>query len=477
MKRVVIIGAGISGLSAAHHILERRAELPEPISVVIVEAGPRAGGIIKTEERDGFLLEHGPDAFITEKPHAMDLARGLGLESRFLTTNANHRRSFIVSKGRLLPIPEGFGLIAPSRMWPFITSDIFTWRGKARIAMDLLLRRGGSNGESDESLASFVQRRLGREALERLAQPMIGGIYTADPATLSLQATMPRFLEMERQHRSLILALRKNTNDKASTSGARYDLFLSFDKGLQLLTDTLVDRISASVETTISLNCKALSLHRTSDGSTANWRIETTAGPVIADGVCLALPAFHSAGLLKDIDATLGSELNAIPYASSVTINLAFKRSDVPHPLDGFGFVVPFMENRTLMACTFSSVKFAGRAPEGSVLLRAFVGGALQPDLVELSDAELLARVSSDLRDLLGIQVSPLFHDLYRWRHSMPQYLVGHTKRVERIERRAASLPCLTLAGNAYSGLGIPDCVRSGETAAAQLLEQLSLTH
>src|SRR4051812_46539349 len=249
-RRVVIIGGGISGLAAAHRLLELCAQSTRELEIVLLEAGPRLGGIIRTERREGFLLEGGPDSFISEKPEALALARRIGLESRLIETNDAHRRSFIVRKGGLHPVPEGFQLLAPSRIWPFVTTGIFSWAGKARMALDLFLpRRAGANGHDDESLAQFVRRRLGREALERMAQPMVGGIYTADPEQLSLRATMPRFLEMERQHRSLIRAMLKNRRgqtkaEASATSGARYSLFLSFAEGMQTLTDALVARLS-----------------------------------------------------------------------------------------------------------------------------------------------------------------------------------------------------------------------------------------
>src|SRR5829696_5525838 len=243
---VLIIGGGISGLAAAHRVLE----LNPSTRVTILEASSKLGGTIQTEHRDGFLLERGPDSFISEKPHALALAKRLGLESQLVQTNEEYRRSFIVRDGRLRAVPEGFQLLAPSRMWPFLTSDIFSLAGKARMAADLFLPRKNTNGTDDESLASFVRRRLGREALERMAQPMIGGIYTADPETLSLRATLPRFLDMERKHRSLILAmLRQGNVNKSGTSGARYSLFLSFDRGMQVLVDAL-----AQTKTDIRLN-------------------------------------------------------------------------------------------------------------------------------------------------------------------------------------------------------------------------------
>jgi oxygen-dependent protoporphyrinogen oxidase len=491
MKHIVVIGGGITGLAAAHRLLERHRESGRQIQVTLLEASPRLGGIVESHERDGFLNERGPDSFISEKPEALHLVRRLGIESHLIETNEKHRRSFIVRHGRLLPVPEGFSLLAPTRLWPFVASGIFSWPGKARMAMDLLLPRrnvnGEMNGDSDESLADFVRRRFGREALERMAQPMIGGIYTADPEHLSLLATMPRFLEMEGKHRSLIRALRKerrNQTPTKGTSGPRYSLFLSFDRGMQLLTDKLAEKVSTfqtsasadSMPATIRVNTRVQSLapELWATGEVAKWRIEThRKESLVADAVCLALPAAVSARLLRPVDDLLAFELEGISYASSATINLAYRRSDIPHALDGFGFVVPFVEKRSLLACTFSSVKFSGRAPEGFVLLRAFAGGALQPELLELDDAELLSRIRADLRDLLGVSTTPLFTEVSRWHNSMPQYHLGHLERVNRIEKRIASLPTLTLAGNAYSGIGIPDCIRSGEKAADHLASLL----
>jgi oxygen-dependent protoporphyrinogen oxidase len=504
MKHIVIIGGGITGLAAAHRILERNLGSGELLDLTLLEAGSQTGGIVQTRERDGFVLESGPDSFISEKPEALDLAKRLGLEPHLIETNDNYRRSFIVKQGRLLPVPEGFQLLAPTRFWPFVRSDIFSWSGKARIALDLLLPRrkvvrqthsGSDNGNADsyagaiedETLAQFVRRRLGREALERMAQPMVGGIYTADPEQLSLRATMPRFLEMEREHGSVIRALRKQSSSSISSqgtqqaSGARYSLFLSFDRGMQLLTDKLEQRISErganGVQTSVRLNTPVESItfdHEESD-ETPKWRVRTNNGDtIVADAVCLALPAYISARLLSSVDAQLANELESISYASSATINLAYKREDIPHPLDGFGFVVPFIEGRSLIACTFSSVKFSGRAPRDHALLRAFMGGALQPEMFALSTDELISRARADLRDFLGIEQAPLFAEVSKWERSMPQYHLGHLERIKRIQTGIASLPGLELAGNAYSGLGIPDCIRSGEAAADRIFASIN---
>lgn len=491
MKRVVIIGGGITGLAAAHRVLERSRELGRQIDLTMLDAGPRVGGIVQTHERAGFLLESGPDSFISEKPAAVELAKRLGIESHLIETNDDHRRSFIVRGSRLLPLPQGFHLLAPSRLWPFFRSDIFSWPGKARMALDLVLPRrnsngGDSNAKEDESLAQFVRRRLGQEALERVAQPMVGGIYTADPEQLSLRATMPRFLEMEREHRSLIRALRKQSrtpsvrNAATEPSGARYSLFLSFDRGMQLLTDKLEEDIlssGGSIRVNTAVQLLMLEQNLAAGEVFSKWHIKTDQDETLsADAVCLALPAYVSAHLLNTVDRQLASELDRITYASSATINLAYKREDIPHPLDGFGFVVPFIEKRTVIACTFSSVKFAGRAPQGHSLLRAFVGGALQPESFDLDEEELLSRVRKDLRDLLGIEKDPLFAEVTKWQRSMPQYHVGHVELVKRIGERVTSLPGLTLAGNAYTGPGIPDCIRSGENAAERLVASLQST-
>jgi protoporphyrinogen/coproporphyrinogen III oxidase len=524
--RVAIIGGGITGLAAAHRLIERSREIRPQVNVLLLESSSRLGGIIQTEGRDGFLLERGPDSFISEKPEAIDLAKRIGLESHLIETNRQHRRSFIVRNRSLRPVPDGFQLLAPSRFWPFITTDIFSWAGKARMAMDLVLPRANTNGNADESLANFVRRRFGTEALERMAQPMVGGIYTADPEKLSLRATFPRFLEMEREHGSVIRALRRgDTSPTASrgssptpgspaaqrrwggsvregseiergTSGPRYSLFLSFDLGMQMLVDKLDERIadyesrSSNVNhwppTSIQLNTavESLSLQRGQkadsgapvavSGEPLRWKVRTNRNETfIAEAVCLALPAYVSARLLKNVDCQLASELNSIPYESTAIVNLAYQREDISHLLDGFGFVVPFIEKRSLIACTFSSVKFPNRAPEGHVLLRAFVGGALQPEKFALDEGEIIQRVRDDLRDLLGIETPPLFTEVAKWHRSMPQYHVGHLERVKRIDERVAALPGLVLAGNAYLGIGIPDCIRSGETAARRILSSL----
>jgi oxygen-dependent protoporphyrinogen oxidase len=477
MKRIVIIGGGITGLAAAHHLTELAVELPQPINIQLFETSNRLGGTIKTETREGFLLERGPDSFISEKPQALNLAKRLQIDSHLIETNSTRRRSFIVRNGRLRPVPQGFQLLAPSSIFPFLTSGIFSVSGKVRMAADLVLPRKKMNGDSDETLAHFVRRRLGAEALARMAQPMVGGIYTADPEKLSLRATFPRFLDMEERHRSIILAMfraKKNARaENASTSGARYSLFLSFDHGMQLLVDTLERRLHDAASCEVRLNSAIRTVEKTGEGK---WKIFTAGGELIsADGVCLALPAHIAATLLIQTAPQVATELAAIPYASTATVNLGYRRDDIPHALNGFGFVVPYVERRALLACTFSSVKFPGRAPDGSALLRAFVGGALQPDMFALDDAEMISRVRNDLRELLGIEKAPIFAEVSKWSRSMPQYELGHLDRVQRIHDALKELPGLKVVGNAFTGAGIPDCIRNGETAAKELVEALTV--
>jgi oxygen-dependent protoporphyrinogen oxidase len=471
-RGVVVVGGGIAGLAAAQHVLELAAARGETIPVTLLEAGARVGGAIASERVDGFLVEAGADSFLTEKPWALALCRRLGIEDRLITTRDERRRTFVVHAGRLHPLPEGFLLLAPTRLWPLVTSGLFSWSGKLRMACDLVLPRGAARG--DESLAAFVTRRLGREALERVAQPLVGGIYTADPERLSLAATMPRFLEMERRERSVILAMRRQARAAAAAngeaaqgagSGARWSLFVSFAEGMQTLVDTLARRLP---EGAVRLGARARTVAPVGDG----WRVLLDDGSEVRAARCvLATPAFVTARLVRALDEALAGELAAIRYASSAIVTLAFEHAAVPHPLDGFGFVVPAVERRSLIACSFSSIKYAGRAPADAVLLRVFCGGALAEEMMALSDDELTDAARRELAALLGITAAPRLVRVHRHARAMPQYEVGHLARLRRIDAQIAAHPGLALAGNAYRGVGIPDCVASGEAAAARVLD------
>ncbi len=474
MKRIAVIGGGITGLAACYRLLVEAQRRGLSLQVTLCEASNRVGGVIQTASHHDLLMEYGPDAFLSTKPWAKALCEELGIADQLIGTNSAERRSFIVRHNTLYPVPEGFYLMAPSSFWPFITTPIFSWRGKLRMACELFIPRRQTT--DDESLAHFVTRRLGREALLWMAQPMVAGIYTADPHYLSLQATMPQFLEMERRYGSVIrglLAQKKTAKQRAQntngTSGARYSLFLSFISGMQTLIEALVKFLPADC---IRLGSKILRLSRIEQQGI--WCLHDAKHQEIrADAVCLALPAHQGAPLLQPFSPDLARLLADIPYASSATINMVFPRKHVSHPLNGMGFVVPFQEGRSLLACSFSSVKFAGRAPNDQVLLRAFVGGALQEDLLQYPDQTLIAVVLKDLYELLGITAEPTHVVVSKHFKAMAQYHVGHLEKVTHIESLIAKLPGLALAGNAYRGIGIPDCIHSAEQAAHKLLDFL----
>jgi oxygen-dependent protoporphyrinogen oxidase len=465
--RVVVVGGGIAGLAAAHRLVELARNGARPLDLRLLEAEDRLGGTIRTERAEGYLLEAGPDSVISEKPWALALAERIGLGPRLCRTDDRFRRTYVVRGLRLGPLPDGFLLLAPTRVGPVLRSPIFSWRGKLRLGLDLVLPRGGAAG--DESLGSFVRRRLGREALERVAQPLVGGIYTADPDRLSLAATMPRFLALEREHRSLILGLRRTAQarETAGASGARWSLFVTLAEGMEELVAALARRLPPG---TVRLRTPATAIVPAPDG----WRVHLPDGSDLpADGVVLAGPAPRMAGLVRAMEPGLASLLDGIVYASSATVALAYPRAAVRHPLDGFGFVVPRVEGRAALACTFSSVKYPGRAPDGSVLLRVFIGGALQADLLERDDPALARLAHDDVAALLGITGAPVLSRVWRHPRAMPQYEVGHLDRVAAIEARLEALPGLAVAGAAYRGVGIADCVRSGEAAAELLTSRL----
>jgi oxygen-dependent protoporphyrinogen oxidase len=461
--KIVVVGGGIAGLSAAHRVVELASEQGIVPDLTLIEARDRLGGTISSERVDGFLVEAGPDSFLSEKPWALALCRRLGVEDRLVRTDDRFRRVFVWHRGRLHALPDGFQLLAPTALLPFVTSSLFSLPGKLRMALDLVLPRGGGD---DESLGAFVRRRLGAEALERVAQPLVAGIYTADPDDLSLVATMPRFVDLERRERSIILGLRRTLRRAAlpGTSGARWSLFVTFAGGMGELVTMLASRLPAGG---VVLKQRASRLERVG----ARWRVSTAEGAQFdADRLILATEAHVAARLTRHLDPALATLLEEIPYAAAATVTLGYRRSDVPHALDGFGFVVPRREGKALLAATFSSVKYPGRAPAGHVLIRGFLGGVLNAAILAEDDDSLVALARSELRAALGIAGEPVLTRLHRWPLSMPQYRVGHLSRVEVIERRLGALPGLTVAGAAYRGVGIADCVRAGEAATERLL-------
>ena len=469
-KDIIVIGGGISGLAAAHRLTELSRTGSTAYRVTLLEASDRLGGVIATEHAGNLLLELGPDSYITDKPAALRLCERLGLADRLIAPQQGSLKLYTVHRGALEPLPEGFLLMAPTRVGSVLQSPLFSWSGKLRMALEPLIPRRSHDG--DESLASFVRRRLGREVLERVAQPLIGGIYASDPEALSLAATMPRFREMERSHGSVIVGSRRAQRRRAQAAdetGARWSLFVSIDGGMEVLVRRIEEALGPSVA---RLGETARELSWNPDAR--RWRVDTGHAGLEADAVICTLPAFAAARALTTLDSELAGELGAIPFSSTATVNLAYRRRDITHPLDGYGFVVPHVEERKVMACTFSSVKYAGRAPEDIALLRCFAGGALQPDLLDQPDQLLEAQVREDLEALLGISGTPILCRTTRYPDCMPQYNVGHLDRVERIETRLQQFPTLALAGKSYRGVGIADCIGSGEAAAEGMVDHLS---
>lgn len=458
--KIAVIGGGITGLAAAH----RLCELDDSVEVTLLEAGERLGGVLQTTRRDGYLIEHGADNFITNVPWAVDLCRRIGFDKQLVETDDRFRRAYVVHRGRLRPVPDGFALMAPARVWPILSTPILSWRGKLRLAWEYFLPARQEAG--DESLESFAVRRLGRETYERIVQPLVGGIYTADPAQLSLAATLPRFLEMEQKHGGLIRgALAQGRSERGAdrqSSGARYSLFVAPREGMQSLVDALAARLP---DGSIRLNQAISNIDQDAND---RWKVGVgeSSPPKTFDRVLLTVGAPDAAKLLSNVDGELANLLTEIPYAGASVVCLGYRRAAIDHPLDGFGFVVPAVESRKILAGSFSSVKYPGRAPDDRVLIRVFVGGALQPHLAELPDDELVETTHRELADLLGVRGDPELTHVTRWQGAMPQYHLGHLDRIAQIEARVAALPGLELAGNAYHGVGIPQCIHSGQQAA-----------
>lgn len=463
---VAVVGGGIAGLAAAHRLVE----LDPTIRLTLYEAGDRLGGVLSNVRRDGYLIERSADMFTSRDPWALDLCRRVGIADELQGTRPENRRAFVVRRGKLLPIPEGFTLMSPAKAWPIITSPIFTPLGKLRMACDYFTRPRQEG--ADESLESFVVRHFGRETFDRLIQPLIGGIYTADPAKLSMQATLPQFVELERKFGSLIRGMR-HTNPKRQRgphddqpSGARYGLFVTPRRGMSSLVEAIAGRLPSE---TVRLNAR---LERIEQSDSGRWQLSVSgdAAPQSFDALILAVPASLAASLLPGVCGELASLLGQIPYAGCCVAVTAFRREQIAHPCNGSGFVVPIAENRRIIAGSFSSQKFAGRAPDDRILLRIFIGGALQPELADLPDDDIRRLVRQELAELLGASGEPEFCDIVRWQGMMPQYHVGHLDLVAKIEARVASIPGFALAGNAYRGVGIPFCIRSGEQAAESIL-------
>jgi len=462
---IVIAGGGIAGLSTAYALQKQAEAAGLPLRLTLVEAAGRLGGKIATRRRDGFVIEGGPDSFITQKPEGVALCRELGLGDQLIGTNEAARRVLIVQRRRLLEMPEGLRLVVPTRFWPFVVSPLISWPGKLRMGMDLFIPPRTDDG--DESLADFLRRRLGQEALEKLGEPMMAGIHVADAERLSLLATSPLPANRAKARQSGSRDAGCTTQSAPLKNGKRPSIFMTLRDGL----DGLVKALDRAFRGELLLGTRLTELRHRPNGAT-RFALRGDDGRLLhADAVILATPARDSARLLTGWP-DLSGELAEIRYLSTATLSLAFDRAAFEHPLDGSGFVIPRRERRTMLACTWTSTKFAGRAPADGVLLRAFIGGPDGEAAALADEADLVAAVREELAELMGVRTAPLFHELFRWPDANAQYDVGHLQRVDRIEGMAAeTIPGLFLTGSAYRGVGIPDCVAQGQQAAAKALE------
>jgi oxygen-dependent protoporphyrinogen oxidase len=460
MTRIAIIGGGISGLSAAFTLEEQGPA--GRVEYVLYESSLELGGVLRTAHIDGCIVEAGPDSFITEKPWAADLCRTLGLGDQLIGSNDADRKTYILVRGRLIPMPDGLIFMVPTKVLPTGFSPLFSWATKLRMAQELFHPPGAANG--DESVASLVERHYGAEMVDRLADPLLAGVYGGEAARLSVRAVLPRFAEMERTHGSLgraLLAARKKL--PRSQYQPAPSLFTSLKNGMQQLVEALVTRLPPS---SLLTQAPVQSIQREAGG----WSVFTGSKPDQFNAVVVALPAPAAAKLLSVCSPELSSELAAIGYSSSITVGLGYGREVRQSLPPGFGFLVPRSEGKRLLAATFVHNKFPHRAPEDRALLRCFFAGSSAENVGRLSDDAIVAMVRNELQQILGLRATPLFARVYRWKSAMAQYGVGHLERLDRIERLRQQLPGLALAGNGYRGIGVPDCVRSGQQAAAQAL-------
>lgn len=460
MKRIAIIGGGISALACAVNLKEKGFDF------TIFEKERSCGGKLLTEKFGDLTVEGGPDSYLPEKFWSVQLIKKVGLEPEMLCSNDEHKGTFIYSEGRLHPLPEGVMLMVPTMILPLIKSGLISWPGKMRMGLELLAPT--RKDHKDESLAEFVTRRLGKECLDKIAEPLVAGIHTSNPDNMSVQAIFPRFIEMEQKSGSLIrgmIAAMKRT-PPPDINAPKMTYFMSLKSGMAELTRACTAYIG---EERIKTGTPVAAVEKKNG---AYRLIYENGAAADFDAVVLATPSYVTEELLKPVDADLCRRLAAIAWSSSATVSLAFKKADIKNPLPGFGFIVPRIENRKINACTWSSVKWSYRAPTETILIRSFVGGGHHEELVSLSDEELCSTVLQELQEITGIKAQPVFFKTYRWFRGMPKYTVGHQERIAGIDEQLGKQRGLFLIGCSYRGIGIGDCARSGfETASA--LEEL----
>lgn len=447
MKRVAIIGGGISGLATAYYLRRARPDLP----LTLIERRERLGGVMTTLHQEGFLIEGGPDSFITAKPWALQLCRDLGLENQLIPTTPENRKVYVLSGGSLKPLPVGTFLTVPTQMGPLLRSNLISLPGKMRMAMEVFVPKGDE--QEDESIGSFVRRRLGQEAVDKIAEPIMAGIFVAEADRLSMRSTFPRFLELERQHGSLIRAMRK-----APASGG--SPFLTLQGGMQGLVDAIEKAIAGvSIRTGTAVR-----------GIEPPLKVVTEQETISADAVVLAVPPPECASILRSRLPELADHVAAIPTVATATVSLGYKAPPVSTALDATGFVIARGEQRRILACTWSSKKFEGRAPKDHLLVRCFMGGSKDEARLKEDDTGLLRIAREELRDIMGLQGEPVVSAVFRWPGANPIYEVGHEKRVQAIESLAATIPNLYLCGSGFRGVGIPDCVHEAQRTAERIL-------
>jgi len=476
--KTAIIGGGIAGLSAAFELQKARASGAD-VEYTLFEAREQLGGSIASEIVNGAVLERGPDSFITEKPAAGELCRELGLAADLVPSNDAARKTYILVKNKLVPLPDGLMFLVPTKLIPTALTPLFSLGTKIRMGLELL-HPPRPSGLEDEAVATLVERHFGPEAVDRLADPLLSGIYGGDATQLSARTVLPRLVEMEAEYGSLtrgMLAAHRKMRAKAGEASEKNGavngneksnhvprpIFTTLRGGLQ----QLVDAIEATLHpASVRLSTPVSAIEKVSNG----WRIEAAGVKQNFDSVIVCSPAWAAGVLLSPVDSALGEDLSAIPYSSSITINLVYDEADLGPLPDGFGFLVPVSEGRSMLACTFVHRKFLGRTPPGKAVLRAFLGGMKNEALLAEPDDVLVTTVRRELREILGIRARPEHTQVSRWRRAMAQYAVGHQSRARRVAERVAALPGLKLAGNAYDGIGIPDCIRLGRGAAKDLI-------
>jgi oxygen-dependent protoporphyrinogen oxidase len=466
MKRIAIIGGGVSGLAAAYTFDEKR-QSGTPVQYVLFEAAPRVGGVVATDHVDGCLVEAGPDSFLTEKPWAADLCHKIGLDDQLIGSNDSQRKTYIVAKGKLVVMPDGLMFMVPTRIMPTILSPLFSFTTKMRMAAEWF--HPPRESSEDETVAEMVKRHYGPEMVELLADPLLSGIYGGDASQLSVRAVLPRFADMESKHGSLGRAMRSaRRNMSAAPKTPARPIISSLKDGMQQMVDALAARLDAE---SLKTSSPVQSLIRQDNGWTVSAGYQTDH----FDAVIIATPTHVAAALLEVAEPNLSRDLSGIQYSSSVTVTLGYDekvRASLP---PGFGFLVPRSEGHRLLAATFVHNKFSYRAPENRALIRCFLGGARDEQIVQASKAEILEIVRGALRKIIGLNSEPLFTRVYKWHSAMAQYSVGHIERLQRIESLRQKLPGLALAGNGYNGIGVPDCVRSGTEAAGKILAEMGM--